>query len=157
MDDVLTTASSINQLEIRLVKILNTCRRQNIKLNPDKFDVGTSVVYGGCQLSSVVPKKGSPRIFIDPTTTKIDALVNMDPPRDRKGAQVLIGMVNQLSSWVPELSLKAKGMRQLTSFKTPFMWTDNLDQEWAEVKKAIKAANSLSPIDTTLPSISIRT
>ena len=74
----------------------------------------------------------------------------MDPPRDRKEAQVLIGMVNQLSSWVPEISIKAKGLRQLTSTKSPYTWTSDLDREWIEVKEAIKAAISLSPVDTTL-------
>ena len=75
----------------------------------------------------------------------------MDPPRDRKGAQILMEMVNQLHSWIPEISLKAQGLRKLTSSKSPFQWTGDLDKEWKGIKEAISSAISLSPVDITLP------
>ena len=62
-----------------------------------------------------------------------------------------MGMINQLSSWIPEISLKAHGLRKLTSSKSPFQWTRDLDKEWKRIKEANPLAISLSPVNITFP------
>ena len=149
MDDILCAGSNIKQLERRLRSLLEVCRTKNMKLKPQKFTCGTSVTYGGCVLSSV-GTNGSRQVLITPETAKLDALLNIDRPTTKRGAQVVIGMLNQLSGWIPDLSFKAKGLRQLTGNRK-FVWSSDLEKEWLEMKKAIKKSIALSPLDPTLP------
>ena len=95
MDDVLCTGSNVEQLEKRLRNLLDICRERNMKLKRKKFEVGTSVTYGGCDLASIWTKRGR-QILITPSTAKLDALINLDKPTTRRECQVVIGMVNQL-------------------------------------------------------------
>ena len=47
IDDILTSATSINQMEDRLRELLTLCRKKNMKLNPEKFEVTHTVTFGG--------------------------------------------------------------------------------------------------------------
>ena len=46
VDDILTSAGNIKQLEDRVKKVLTICRKRNMKISPSKFQVGSSVVFG---------------------------------------------------------------------------------------------------------------
>ena len=120
-----------------------------MKLKPQKFECGTRVTYGGCVLS-IVGASGGRQVLITPETAKLDALVNMERPKTKREAQVIVGMMNQLSGWIPNLSFRAKGLRQLTGNKK-FLWTGDLEEEWLEMKKDIRNSIALSPLDPTLP------
>ena len=108
------------------------------------------MTYGGCDLASIWTKRGR-QILITPSTAKLDALINLEKPTTRRECQVVIGMVNQLQAWVPELLLKLRGLRKLTGTNTRFKWTPDLDKEWEDMKKAVKKAVALSPLDMSLP------
>ena len=47
IDDILTTSSSVDQMEQRLRRLLGV---KNIKLNPEKFNIGHEVTFGGVDL-----------------------------------------------------------------------------------------------------------
>ena len=47
VDDIFTSAKDIRQLDARLKKLLTICRKRNMKISPSKFQVGSSVVFGG--------------------------------------------------------------------------------------------------------------
>ena len=47
MDDILTSAKDIKQLEARLKQLLTICRKRNMKITPSKFQVGSFVIFGG--------------------------------------------------------------------------------------------------------------
>ena len=40
VDDILTSAKDVRQLEDRLKKLLMICRKKNMKISPSKFQVG---------------------------------------------------------------------------------------------------------------------
>ena len=47
VDDILCSAQNIKQLEERMKKLLTICREKNMKIAPSKFQLCSSVVFGG--------------------------------------------------------------------------------------------------------------
>ena len=64
-----------------------------------------------------------------------------------------MGVVNQLSSWIQGLSVKIKNLRALTSTSAVFpkIITADQEEEFNNLKKALKEKVSLSPLDTNYP------
>ena len=73
IDDILTSATSINQMEDRLRKLLTLCRKRNMKLNLEKFEVSHRVTFGGVELSGE-RKLGdkSRKVYITPAKKRLE-------------------------------------------------------------------------------------
>jgi hypothetical protein len=67
-------------------------RRASLKLNPGKCIFG---VKKGKFLSCLVSKKG-----IKANPSKIEAILRMEPPKSRKGAQRLTGRLTSLNRFI---------------------------------------------------------
>ena len=52
VDDILTTAKDIGELEARMKTLLKICRAHNMKLAALKFKMGQRVVYRGTMLEA---------------------------------------------------------------------------------------------------------
>ena len=76
-----------------------------MKLNSRKFKVGTTVVFGGCVISHDV-KTG---LHLTPEDHKIAAVQNIQTPKNRREVQQLVGFLNQLAGWVPNLQMCIPG------------------------------------------------
>ena len=64
---------------------------------------------------------------------------------------ILQGCLTQLTNWVPNLNIKTKNLRRLTSNSIPFQWTPDLEEEFEAIKKDIKQRVEISPLNTELP------
>ena len=97
VDDILTHAKDIRQLETRMKKLLSICRERNIKSCPSKFQLGQSVVYGGT-VSEATKLVGDSKktVFISPTQEKLDAFLNFPTPSWKKDIQSICGAAAQL-------------------------------------------------------------
>ena len=74
VDDILTSAGDVRQLEDRLKKLLTICRKRNMKISPSKFQVGSSVVFGGTVIEAQHQKGDSKRtVFLSHTQQKLEA------------------------------------------------------------------------------------
>ena len=77
MDDILTTAKNISELEARLKNLLSIKRPKNMKLALSKFQIGSHVVYGGTVLEASKQRGDDERsVYIYPTQEKLDAFLN---------------------------------------------------------------------------------
>ena len=89
MDDFLiigrgeTQEEALSDHDQNLVKFLEHSRERGLQLNPDKLELRKSkVTYIGHQLT----KEG---LIVDPQ--KVDAIMNMPPPKDVSGIKNLVG------------------------------------------------------------------
>ena len=97
IDDILTSASSIDQMEDRLRELLTICRKKNMKLNPTKFEIGHSVTFGGVELSG--KKKAGDKVrkvYITPAKKRLEEFFTIETPNCRADVQRIVGMANQL-------------------------------------------------------------
>ena len=74
-----------------LAALLQRCREQGLRLNKDKLKLNRqSLIYCGHELI---------RDRVKPAMSKVDAIVNMPAPADKKGVMRLLDMTTYLSRY----------------------------------------------------------
>ena len=101
VDDILTSAANIKQLEDRLKKLLIICRKRNMKISPNKFYVGSSVVFGG----TATVGRFQENIFLSPTQQNLEAFLDFPTPSCKKDIHSIMGAAAQMKRWTPGLML----------------------------------------------------
>lgn len=150
VDDILASATSLKQLEERMRKLLEICRKRNMKLSPKKLQLGKTVVYGGCVLEGTKAQGDQVEgVYISPTKDKLEAFLNISTPTCKKEVQRLGGMAAQMKRWCPGLMLTFPGIQKLCAHNTPFLWNSDLEKELGKMKAAILEHVKLSPLDVT--------
>ena len=116
-------------MEARLRKLLLICRQKNIKLNPEKFSIGHEVTFGGVELKGLKEKGDtSRRGYITPAARWLEEFLSIETPSTKKEVMRVIGLVNQLTRWCPELALSTIHLRKLSSIHARFIWTPDHDE-----------------------------
>ena len=101
----------------------------NIKLNLEKFVFG---VPAGKLLEFMVSKQG-----IESNPEKIAAIQNMKPPQELWDVQRLIGCLAALSRFISKLGEKALPLYQLMKKSPNFVWTEEDQVPFDDLKKQL--------------------
>ena len=78
---------------------------------------------------------------------KLKAILKMENPTDVTGVQRLIGTVNYLARFLPDLPSVCDELRQLTKKDVEFCWTSHHDHAMQQIKAAITTAPVLRYFD----------
>ena len=98
-----------------------------MKIAPSKFQVGSSVVFGGTVIEALSQKGDQKRtVLLSPTKDKLDAFLNFPTPSCKKDIQSIMGAAAQLKRWIPGLMLISPNLQKLTAHNTPFLWNEDL-------------------------------
>ena len=133
VDDILVYGKSRREHDERLTAVLNRAKETGIRFNKDKCEFAKDQVkYFG----HIISKEG-----IKPDPEKIKAIRDMPNPKSKEELQTLLGMLNFLSKYIPDLSSKNKPLRDLTK-ATEFKWEAVHKSSMEEIKRSI--SDSLS-------------
>ncbi|UYV79188.1 K02A2.6-like [Cordylochernes scorpioides] len=135
MDDILIHAPDPQTLEIRTRAVLQKLKENGIKLNRDKCQFQLQEVQF---LGHIVTTEG---IKIDPE--KVRAIGEIKSPSNKQELQRLLGMIQYLSRFIPNLAEKTKNMRMLLKKDTPWLWDESLDCGLLEIKTLLRTAPTL--------------
>jgi len=80
---------------------------------------------------------------------KLAAIHKLAPPKNRKGLQRLLGLVNFWRHFIPQFSQNTYNMRLLLSKDAPFIWSEKCDQELQYLKNRLTSDPILQPLDTS--------
>lgn len=58
----------------------------------------------------------------------------MSRPEDKKGVLRMLGIINFIGKFIPNLSSKTVHLRQLLHDRTEFKWTEDHEEEWTRLK-----------------------
>ncbi|XP_028416269.1 uncharacterized protein K02A2.6-like [Dendronephthya gigantea] len=143
IDDILVWGRTIEEHDQRLQAALDRTKSIGMTLNPDKctFRV-TEVTYFGHKLTA----EG-----IRPDQTKIEAIINMPAPQDKAGVQRLLGMVNYLAKFIPEMSEITAPLRELLKINVPWHWTTKHATAFQKIKEILSTDRVLRYYDVTKP------
>ena len=84
IDDVLVSASSLQMLEQRMEKMLKVCLRKNMKLHPDKIQLGRRVEFGGVSVEACRAKGDDQRrVYLSPSEEKLAAFLDLKTPESK--------------------------------------------------------------------------
>lgn len=142
IDDIIIWGNDDNHDE-RVRKALERCKRINLTLNLQKCEFGkNSVKYLGHILSADGVK---------PDPSKSEAIQKMPAPRDRKGVQRLMGTVNYLAKFVPEMSTKTAPIRELLKHDVNFQWEKPQEDALKKIKHVLTSQPVLVFFDVKKP------
>ena len=96
--------------------VFKRCRHYQLQLNPHKCIICVKV---GHLLGFIVSKEG---VRVDPL--KVEAILQLSPPRNIRHLQCLQGMANFLRRFVVNFSNLTKGFMCLLKKDTPFYWDE---------------------------------
>jgi hypothetical protein len=132
LDDL--TVYSKNRLDHfgHLKRVLMRCIKFGISLNPSKsiFDVTKGKLLG-----HIVSDSG---IRIDPE--RIVAILNLPAPTSKKEVQDFMGVINFVRRFVPDFVVMVKLIHNMLKQDHSFSWTDDVENSFVGIKKAISSA-----------------
>ena len=88
---------------------------------------------------------------LEPDPDTIVAIVDMTPPTNAQELQSVLGMVNYLSRYTPDLATNSAPLRDLKKKEIIFVWGPEHQKVFDNVNKAITAASTLAYFDTNKP------
>ena len=135
VDDILVKSIDEEKHLDDLQETFDTLRQYNMKLNLSKCAFG---VLSGKYLGFMVSHRG-----IEANPDKIQAILNMEPPRNIKEVQSLIGQVVALNKFVSKATDKCLPFFKV--LKKAFEWTDECQKAFQDLKTYLSTAPLLSP------------
>lgn len=144
-DDLIIAAETDKEHDEVLEKVFNRARQFNIRFNVDKMQYKKEAVRF---LGMIVSGAG---VQVDPE--RIKAITQFQQPRDQKAVLRFLGMIKYLSSFIPNVAIKTEALRKAArpALAKEFQWTDELEQEFQQLKRLLVGAPVLQYFDSTLP------
>lgn len=141
VDDVVVWGSTLQEHNERLTKVLQRVRENGLKLNRAKCQFGVQdITFLGDKMSA----RG-----IEPDERKIKAILGMPRPTDKKGVLRVMGMINFIGKFIPNLSVRTSALRELLHDSAEFKWTARNESEWNALKTTLTTVPVLAYYDPT--------
>ena len=115
VDDIVVKTGKADDLVDNLRTVFDCLRKNGVKLNPEKCVFG---VPRGMLLGFIVSQRG-----IEPNPEKVAAVMKMEPIRDLKGVQRVMGCLASLSRFISRLGEKGLPLYRLLRKSEKFSWT----------------------------------
>ena len=87
------------------------------------------------------------RVCVKPLRSRLEAIQNLMPPTTQKGCRSFAGVVNFVSIFCPELQKLLKPIYELTKKGRPFVWGEEQQKAFEEIKNRLQQPPVLSMPD----------
>ncbi|KAK2724118.1 hypothetical protein QYM36_002454, partial [Artemia franciscana] len=145
VDDIIVSGKSETEHDVNTQAALTRARERTVKLNKAKCILKSkSIPYFG----HVISKDG-----IHPDPNKVNALKEMPRPRNREELQTLLGMLNYLSCYIPNLSSQNEPLRTLSK-QQKFVWEEVHDNAFDTIKKSI--CSTIPPFNPSVGNLELQ-
>ncbi|UYV80839.1 ASB3, partial [Cordylochernes scorpioides] len=139
MDDILIHAEDIQTLRERTKIVMTTLQEPGARLNKDKCEFEKTKIKF---LGHIFTSDG-----IKTDEEKVKAIDNIKSPSNKKELQTLLGMVQYLNKFIPNLSEITYRMRLLLKKNTEWQWDSLRDKDMERIKDLLKQAPTLKYYD----------
>ncbi len=138
VDDILIQGPDYPTLWTRLKETLEKCREHAITISKQKIEMGDTIKFAGYIIS---------RAGIAPDEEKTKAIRDFPAPTDIAGVRSLLGLVNQLNIFIPDVAHLTAHIRALLRKDVAFTWTEAQQNDFDNIKAAIIAHMSIQHFD----------
>lgn len=142
LDDIIVYGSSLEEHNANLRKVLSCIAQAGMKLNRKAVFQVQELSFLGHRLSM----EG-----LAPLASKVDAVINFEPPSDSSKLKAFLGLVEYYSKFIPHCSTVVEPLRRLLRKGVPFVWSSEAEASFRKVQRCIQNAPILSMFDPTLP------
>ena len=132
MDDILVSAATQKQHDDRLEQVVKIIQKAGITLNEKCEFSKPSVTF----LGHVIDGEGC-----RPDPKKVQAITEMETPKNVSEVRRFLGMVNQLSKFSPNIAEKSMSLRELLNSKNAWTWGPSQEKSFSDIKSEM--TNSL--------------
>ncbi len=134
-DDVKIQGSTEERHDIHLLETVERAQQAGLKFNPDKCVIRKQrIEYFG----RIITPQG-----IEPCPKKVKCITTLAAPTDKQELQSLLGTLNFMSTFIPNLTKKTHLMRGLLKRDAHFVWTSDMQKELDTIKEDIQVANAV--------------
>ena len=141
MDDVLVFGHTREEHDARLMAALERTEAAGVTLNTQKCEFAKDRLRF---LGHIISKDG---VRADPAKTT--AVLQMKPPQNIAELRRIMGMVNQLGKFSPNLAELSQPLRLLLSKKHAWTWNEFQQTAFARIKEELAKPTVLSHYDPT--------
>ena len=127
IDDILIAAKDVEHHDKILKQVIDRATEYNLKLNYDKCKIRQPMVP---YMGHILTQDG---LKADPA--KVKAIVEMPAPEDKEGVRRILGMVQYLAKFIPNLSQVDAPLRALLKADVPFQWNHEQEKSFHELKQ----------------------
>ncbi|MES9901692.1 MAG: RNase H-like domain-containing protein, partial [Sedimenticola sp.] len=128
-DDMIIAGKNEHEHDLTLQKVMKRAKEKNVKFNKEKIQFKVNKVkYMGCEISADGMK---------PDPDKVKAIQEMPPPEDKKGIERILGTVNYLAPFIPNMSEITAPLRMLLKKDTLFEWTHQQKEAMDKIRSVL--------------------
>ncbi|XP_038715980.1 uncharacterized protein LOC120009442 [Tripterygium wilfordii] len=127
VDDMVVKSKRAEDHPSDLQKVFNTLAKFQMKLNPDKCAFGVS---SGKFLGFLVTSRG-----IEANPEKVEAILQMEPPKSPKEVQRLTGRAAALGRFLARSGDRCRPFFQALKKAKEFQWTEECQKAFEDLKK----------------------
>ena len=128
-DDILIWGKDDEDHRKNLNEVLTRLQAAGLKLNWDKCIFNQSeITFGGHRFTA----KG-----LAPDTSKIDAILQIEPPTNATEVRSFLGLVNYCHRFIENYSTISAPLRRLTKKKVRFAWSETEQHAFETLKNAL--------------------
>ncbi len=143
-DDIIVHGKSTAEHDMRLQLALKKIEKSGLKLNKSKCIFGVPKIKF---LGHIISKEG-----ISPDPEKVRAIREL-PPLTPETVKPVIGMINFLGQYIPNLQTVMKPLNALMKSDSEFVWGPEQQKSFDEVKDLLTAAPCLACYDPNKPTV----
>ena len=143
IDDIIIFGKDLNEHDLNVRAVMIRARERGIKFNVKKVQfTETEVKFFGHIFS-----KNS--VSIDPT--RIETITDIPVPSNKNDVQKFLGVVNYMRNFIPHLPKLTHNIRDLLKNDSEFVWQDQHQVEFENLKCVIKDSACCTLFDEKLP------
>uniref|UniRef100_A0A8C5MNF8 Gypsy retrotransposon integrase-like protein 1 n=1 Tax=Leptobrachium leishanense TaxID=445787 RepID=A0A8C5MNF8_9ANUR len=139
MDDILVYGSTKEEHDRRLLCVLQTVKESGLRLNKEKCHFGKPEL---CYFGHIISGEG-----VKPDASKVLAIEKMKSPSDVNELRQVLGLVNYVGKFLPELSSVLHPVTELLKKDVAWIWGPPQEEALARVKSMLGSAPVLRYYD----------
>ena len=141
LDDFVLYAETFEELMTVLDEVLSRFQKAGMTINPKKLQIAVQKIS---YLGHLISSRG---LEIDPERTR--AIREFEPPKDAKGIARFLGMIQFYGKFIPHLAERALPLNKLRKKGAQFVWTDEQQAAFEDLKQCIISPPILRTADFT--------
>ncbi|CAI6357006.1 unnamed protein product [Macrosiphum euphorbiae] len=139
IDDILISGATKEEHDEALEKVMRTARQLNIKFNKTKFQFQKNQIkYLGLNFS----QKG-----VEPDKERVRVITELKSPTNIKELQSILGMINYLRAFIPNMSEIVGPMRELLRKDSMWVWSKECEAAFNSLKDILAQVPTLANYD----------
>ena len=142
-DDIIIAGTNVHDHDEILKKVLQRAKDKGVRFNKNKLKLR---IPEGKYVGNIVSAEGN-----KPDPDKVKAITEMPNPESKQDLQRLLGMVNYLAKFIPNMSEVTSNLRVLLKKDVAWNWSHEHDRSLKNLKQLLTSAPVLKYFDVNKP------